>query len=105
MAGPDDEIRNPYLLVVGRLERLSTGEVATVRSALSGAEKAMEGGAWTGGGADDFFAELSGHRSAAKRAATKAETDFEDAKRGHDEWIAKDHPDARYQSMWDQMNG
>lgn len=91
-----DKIPNPYLVVLTRVSRRCTDDAHVLESAFDRAKAAMQDGAWLGGASESFFAELVGHANAARRAGVRGIQEFDDGRVGHQEMVAKDHPDARW---------
>lgn len=74
-----DKVANPYLAAIRQRKGMSADAAETLRSALDKAAKAMEGGAWVGGAADDFYTDLTGHKKTAKGAADNGMGAFQEA--------------------------
>lgn len=82
MADGDDEIvmvNNNYRSAIASARTASMSPASRLEDALASARTALESGAWTGAGADDFGADLAGHRSALNAAGPAALETFDDA--------------------------
>jgi hypothetical protein len=73
------KIPNPYLAAIKARRQGSHDAAETLRTVLDAAVTAMDNGAWTGGKADGFYAELTGQRTDARTAATRGIAEFDDA--------------------------
>lgn len=84
------QVPNPYLAAIRSKRDMSVGPAETLRTALDVAVTAMDAGAWSGGTADGFYDELTGHRTAARNGADNAIQEFEDAISGMPEMVDSD---------------
>lgn len=73
------KVPNPYLAAIRARKATSEDDARTLRSALDKAVRAMDAGAWIGGKADDFYAELTQRRTTARNAADNGLDEFQDA--------------------------
>jgi hypothetical protein len=73
------EVPNPYLAAIRAHRASSADDARTLRTALDRAVSAMDAGAWIGGKADDFYAELTARRTTARNAADNGMDEFQDA--------------------------
>jgi hypothetical protein len=79
MGTEDAEVPNPYLAAIRARKASSEDDARTLRSALDKAVRAMDAGAWVGGAADGFYAELTQRRATARTAADRGMDEFQHA--------------------------
>lgn len=92
-------VPNPYRAAVVAARADSVGPAGRLETALGDARRAMEGGAWVGGTADAFAADLSGWTTSVRRAGPAALATFDDALAGMPERVDPDSWYVRWQRM------
>ncbi|MCW2756496.1 MAG: hypothetical protein JWO46_242 [Nocardioidaceae bacterium] len=73
------QVPNPYRAAIVGAKSGCAPDRQTLRTALDKATAAMQGGAWVGTSGDAFAADLTGWKTDAAKAATDAETEFDEA--------------------------
>lgn len=102
MAGDDDEVTmvaNPYRAAVQRARQSSLAPAGRLAQALRQARTAMDNGAWIGGRADAFAAELDGHRGVVTGAGPEALAEFDAALARLPQIVESDSWYVRWQRM------
>ena len=87
MAEDEGTIPNPYLAALRSARQRSVAPSHSLEHVLDAAVTAMEAGAWTGGKADAFGAELAGRRTATQRGGQRALQEFDHAISGMPEKV------------------
>src|SRR5689334_17008942 len=87
MADDEGTIPNPYLAALRAARARSVAPAHTLEHVLDKAVQAMESGAWTGGKADTFAAELTGRRTTVRHGGQQALQELDDAISGMPERV------------------
>ncbi len=94
-----DLVPNPYRAAL-RQRRGRAGPVADeLRAALDAAVRAMERGAWVSSMADDFAADLAGHRDALGLASDGVLATYDEAIAGQPELVERDDWQVRWRNL------